>query len=134
MPTIKIQRIKEFNNSMRDYKIFIDGKQVGTIAYGETKDFTTSAGKHNVTAKIDWCSSPDILIDVKENETIALNISGFKISKWLILLMLGIIVLHLILSVTIGFYMVKFLLVLPFITLIYYLTIGRKEYLVIRKT
>lgn len=78
MATIRIKRTNEYSNLLRDYKIFIDGQQVGTIANGETKDFSTTVGQHTVTAKIDWCSSPDVSIDVKENQTIALNVYGLK--------------------------------------------------------
>jgi hypothetical protein len=69
MATIKIQRTNECNNRMRDYKFFIDGKQVGTIANGETKEFVTVSGQHIVNAKIDCCSSQDISIDADEKKT-----------------------------------------------------------------
>lgn len=78
MATIRIKRTNEYSNLLRDYKILIDGQQVGTIANGETKDFSTTVGQHTVTAKIDWCSSPDVSVDVKENQTIALNVCGLK--------------------------------------------------------
>ena len=78
MATIRIKRMNEYSNLMRDYKIFIDGQQVGTIANGETKSFSTTAGQHTVTTKIDWCSSPDVTIDVEENQTVDLNVYGLK--------------------------------------------------------
>lgn len=78
MATIRIKRTNEYSNLFRDYKIFIDGQQVGTIATGETKDFSTTVGQHTVTAKIDWCSSPDVSIDVKEDQTVNLNVCGLK--------------------------------------------------------
>ena len=31
MPTIRIKRTSEYNNRIRDYKIFIDGKEVGKM-------------------------------------------------------------------------------------------------------
>ena len=100
MATIKIQRTSEWNARLRDFKIFIDEQQVGTIANGETKEFTTPAGKHTITAKIDWCSSPDLTINADDNKTKCLKVGGFKNANWM----------------------------LP-IALLYYLTIGRKKYL-----
>lgn len=59
MATISITRPCEISNSLRDYIIFIDGHKAENIANGKTKDFETTPGVHLITAKIDWCSSPD---------------------------------------------------------------------------
>ena len=68
MATIRLKRTNEFNNRLREYKIFINGQQVGTIANGETKDFPAKVGRQIVTARIGWCSSPNIPVDVQENK------------------------------------------------------------------
>ena len=133
MVKIKIQRNDEFSNRMRNYKIFIDGKEAGIIANGETKEFETVAGQHTVTAKIDWCSSPDILINIGHNETKNLKVGGFKYGNWLAPLGIGIIVLHLILSNTIDFKFTLLLLVPAFLLLVYYLSFGRRKYLTLRE-
>jgi len=131
MAIIKIKRTSEFNNLWRDYKIIIDGKEVGTIANGETRDFVTTVGQHTVSAKIDWCSSPDFSIDIKENETKFLKVGGFKNGEWLMPLGLGIFVLHFILNQFIDFgYTIHFAVPL-FLFIIYYITIARKRYLTI---
>ena len=129
MATIKLQRTSEFLNRRRDYNIFIDGQQIGTIANGETKDITTSVGPHTITAKIDWCSSPDLLIDVHENQATTLKVSGFKYGQWLMPVGIGLIVLHLILSMFADIKYIIYLVVPVFLVLAYYLTIGRKNYL-----
>ena len=134
MAMIKIQRKSEYYNKLRDDKIFIDGQQVGTIANGETKEFAAKDGQHTVTAKIDWCSSPDILVDIKDNETKNLNVGGFKKGNWLMPLGLVVLVLHFILSKTIGFNYAIFLLVPTSLLLVYYLTIGRHKYLILHET
>ena len=68
MATIKIKRTSEWVNKVRNYKIFIDEHFVGEIADGATLEFPTSSGKHTVTAKIGWSSSPDIFIDIETDE------------------------------------------------------------------
>jgi len=98
METIRLKRTSEYNNRMRDYKIFIDGQQVGRIANGETKDFPATQGQHTVTAKIDWCSSPEILVDINENQTKNLKVGGFRYGQILVSFGLGLIILHFILS------------------------------------
>lgn len=119
---------------MRDYKIFIDGQQVGTIANGETKDFATMSGQHIVSAKIDWCCSPEVSINISDNETINLKVGGFKKGNWLMPMGLGIIVLHVILSKTMDFNYTVFLLLPILLLLGYYLTIGRRKYLTLSET
>lgn len=114
---------------MRDYNIFIDGQQVGTIANGESKDFPTTAGRHTVTAKIDWCSSQDIAIDVKDNQTKRLKVGGFKNGQWLMSIGLGLIGLHFTLTKFAHFDYTIVLVAPLFLLLAYYSTIGRKKYL-----
>ncbi len=131
MTIIRLKRTSEYNNRMRDYKIFIDGQQVGTIANGETKDFPTTVGQHIVTAKVDWCSSPDISVDINDNQTKKLKVGGFRNGQILIPIGLGLITLHFILSKFADFEYTIFLLTPLFLLLVYYLTIGRKKYLTI---
>ena len=129
MATIKIQRTSEYNNRMRVFKIFIDGHQAGTLANGETKNFAATDGQHTVTAKIDWCSSPDIEIKVTDNQTKNLKVGGFKSGRWLMPISLGQIVLHFILLKFADFGYTIFLVAPLFVLLIYFLTINRKKYL-----
>jgi hypothetical protein len=132
MATIKIQRTSEWNARLRDFKIFIDGKLVGTISNGETKEFTTSDGIHTITAKIDWCSSPDITIKSDENKSKILKVSGFKHGNWMLPVAMVIIVLVFILKWTTGIQYLEYsiILVIPvFNILMYYITVGRNKYL-----
>jgi len=133
MTTIRLKRTSEYNNRIRDYKIFIDGQQVGTIANGETKDFPTTVGQHIITAKIDWCSSPDISIELKENQTSSLKVGGFKYGQILMPIGLGLIVLHFMLSKFADFDYTIFLVAPLFLLMVYYLTIGRKKYLTLEE-
>lgn len=133
MATVRLKRTSEFNNRMRDFKIFIDGQQVGTIANGETKDFPTTVGQHIVTAKIDWCSSPDISVDIDDNQTINLKVGGFRNGQFLISIGPGLIVLHFILLEFADFEYTIFLVAPLFLMLVYYLTIGRKKYLTLEE-
>ncbi|HUH25775.1 MAG TPA: hypothetical protein VLY87_04060 [Flavobacterium sp.] len=104
MAIIKIQRSSEYTSKMRAIKIFIDGKQIGTIADGEIKEFTITEGQHNIEAKIDWCSSPKVLFNINNPEAKAFEIGSFAQKNRL------------------SFFF-------PF----YYLTIGRKKYLTLNE-
>ncbi len=133
MATIRLKRTSEYNNRMRDYKIFIDGQQVGTIANGETKDFPATEGQHTVTAKIDWCSSPNISVDINDNQTKNLKVGGFRYGQILMPIGLVLIALHFILSKFADFEYTIFLVAPLFLLLVYYLTIGRKKYLTLEE-
>ena len=133
MATIRLKRTSEYNNRIRDYEIFIDGQQVGTIANGETKDFPTTEGQHTVTAKIDWCSSPNISVDINDNKTKNLKVGSFRYGQILMPIGLVIILLHFILLKFADFEYIIFLDAPLFLLFIYYLTIGRKKYLTLEE-
>jgi hypothetical protein len=118
MATIRLKRTSEYNNRMRD---------------GETKDFPTTEGQHTVTAKIDWCSSPNISVDINDNQTKNLKAGSFRYGQILIPIGLVIILLHFILSKFADFEYIIFLDTHLFLLFIYYLTIGRKKYLTLEE-
>ena len=131
MATIKIQRTSELNNRLRDYRIYIDGEKIGTIADGETKDFIISSGQHSIVAKIDWCSSPEISFNVVDTDTKTFNVGGFKGGNKVVLITIGLIALYFILKVLLHYeYAIFLLLPVPFV-LGYYITIERKKYLIL---
>ena len=129
MATFIINRTSEYLNRGRRYGIYVDGKEMGKMVNGETKEFNVSPGQHSVFAKIDWCSSETLSIDLNDQETKTLKVGGFKNGNWMmpvgfILLVLS-YVLNLLFSVAYLFY-----LVIPlFLISLYYITFGRKKYL-----
>ena len=130
MPTLIIQRKKEYFNFLRNYLLFLDGKKMGEIANGETKEFEISSGTHNLVAKIDWCGSPAINLNLKESDEKQLIVKSFKYANWLIFSYAGVIFLTFLFN-----YKYTFLLFLPmFILTLYYLTVGRNRYLVLEET
>jgi hypothetical protein len=131
MATIKIQRTSELNNRLRDYRIYIDGEKIGTIADGETKNFIISSGQHSIIAKIDWCSSPEISFNIIDTDTKTFNVGGVKGGNKIVLITIGLIALYFILKVLLqNSYTIFFLLPVPFV-LGYYITVGRKRYLIL---
>jgi len=141
MAKIKIKRTSEYINSKRDYKIYIDGQLIGTISNGETKEFETTAEQHTITAKIDWCTSPEISINISDNVTKKIKVGGgIKNGKWLRLFGVVLVVLYIFLIMILRYDFSKFLLLAPIILLapisvlnIYYMTLGRKKYLILNE-
>ena len=129
MAKINIQRTNEYNNRLRDYQIYIDNKKVGAIENGGNKDFEIEEGNHTIEAKIDWCGSPKVNVEIINGETKSLKVGGFKYGKWLMPITLILILLHFLMEHFFDFDYIIFLVYPTFILLVYYLTIGRKKYL-----
>jgi len=133
MAILNIQRAHSFTNRWRDYEIIIDGKAVGMISPNETKAFNVSKGQHTITAKIDWCSSPDLIVELDENQTQTFSVGVVKQLDWMMPVSGGIIALHFLLKIFFGFEYLLILIFPVFVFLVYILTFGRKRYLTISK-
>jgi hypothetical protein len=134
MAKIGITRKNEWINRFRNYRIYLDGKKIGTISNNETLEFELPSGQHTLNAKIDWCGSRTCSFSVNEIERKEFSISGFKYASFLTGITGGIIALHFIL---INLFEIDFLiwLIIPaFLLLGYYFTIGRNEYLIIEES
>jgi hypothetical protein len=129
MATVIVNRKSEVLNLTRNYGIYIDGKKVGTIANGETQEFSLPPGSHTVIAKIDWCSSPAVSFDLEAEEVKSLKVGGFKHGNWLMSFAPLLIILATITNVKYGNKYLVLLSIPVFLLLIYYLTLGRKKYL-----
>ena len=73
---ITIHRIDQFANRYRTINIFVDNTQVVKIKNNEIKTIELTSGEHIVAAKIDWCGSPDIHINIEGNKEIFLELGS----------------------------------------------------------
>lgn len=95
MATLILQRTSQFANYFRDYKILVNDKPVAKLSNGEKFQITLNEGTHQLQAKIDWLSSPDNQITLKENEvkTIEIGCSVFQDKQSIALTILTFIIL-----------------------------------------
>lgn len=135
MARIIISRKKEWTNRARKFGVYIDGEKKDTIMNGEIKDLEVTPGKHTLMFKVDWCSSPELEIDVKEEKSKTVEVAGFKANKWLMILLYIILGVYFISEFVFHKDMKSIMyLVFPiFFVYLYYLTLGRKKYLVIEE-
>ena len=77
MAMIRITRENKINDALRAYKIYIDGTYRGDIRKDETKEFEVENGSHEVVAKIDWCRSNELCVDVN-NSIVELEVGNSK--------------------------------------------------------
>jgi hypothetical protein len=55
---------------LRGYRVLIDGENVGLIRLGQVREFSVTPGMHSIRLKIDWCSSPELSVNIRAGDTI----------------------------------------------------------------
>ena len=130
MTKIIINRTSEYNNRLRDFKIYINDNLIGEIANGETKQFDIEPGKHKLIAKIDWCSSQVFEFETIANEDKTIEVSGFKYGNIIIPIIISLLILHFIGK---QIFNINTMLLVPAILgttyPLYYITFGKNRYL-----
>ena len=133
MATIKIRRTNDYINSLREYRLFIDGQKIGTIRNGQIKAFEIPIGRHSIIAKIDWCSSPELFFEINNSDSKVLLVGGLKNGRWIMPLIMVILTLSVLLPHAPYSYYKLFLILPPFLYIFYTLTFGRKNYLTLKE-
>lgn len=76
MAILRISRQKEFKSSTREIKIEVNGREIGSVKNGETKDFELAPGKQYIKATLDsLCTSNAIDIVTVDNEILHFRLS-----------------------------------------------------------
>ncbi|MCL2388377.1 MAG: hypothetical protein FWC89_12660 [Defluviitaleaceae bacterium] len=78
---IRITRDDSYADKLRAYEIWIDGVYRGSINRNETMEFAVERGRHAVCAKIDWCGSDTIFVEVGDsvvNMEVGSELTGWK--------------------------------------------------------
>ena len=65
---IVIDRKAGLGDKLREYKIYIDGQIVDSIAEDETKTLNLEKGKHELLLKIDWARSNMVCFELEDDE------------------------------------------------------------------
>ncbi len=84
---VVLSRKKQYSDLLRNYRVILDGEEIGKIFRGERKEFSISPGKHEIELKIDWCGSNKLNFEIKDNETINFNCKS-TLEGWELLLMI----------------------------------------------
>jgi hypothetical protein len=96
---IVIHRTSQYANKVRSIGIYINGQKAGTIDDGEVKEFAVSPGSSEIRAKIDWCRTRPLTLDIREGQSIDLELGSplkgmnvllaivyvFRINDWIYL-------------------------------------------------
>ncbi len=70
---IILTRDAEYFAMWRKFRVFVDGKKVGTIRRGETRHFFVRPGQHQVQVRIDWWRSNSVNVEIAREGTLHLQ-------------------------------------------------------------
>jgi len=82
---IRITRVRPYGELLRSYKIFIDGTCRGRIGIDETLEFEVENGNHIVCAKLDWCRSNKVCVNVNDSVVeleVGSAVVGWRLFLW----------------------------------------------------
>jgi hypothetical protein len=135
MAKLIISRRKEWSNRARKFNIYVDGKLLDVIGHNEIKEFELDSGKHNILLKVDWCSSPEMEFELSSDKSKSVEVSIFKLMRWIYPLLYGIFGAFLLLKWIFEIYIQELVYVaIPlFLILVYYFSFGRKKYIEIKE-
>lgn len=91
MVTMRVTRDSGFSDYLRAYTVLVDGKSVGELSNGETKNFSIAPGAHKISLKIDWCGSQTLDFVAIEGKPLSFHASS-NASGWRILINLWYVV------------------------------------------
>jgi hypothetical protein len=133
---IIISRKSEWINRARGFKLFLDGNEMGKIANGGSEEYVVEPGVHSIQCKIDWCSSPELTVELKEGETKFLKASSgmkyYTVGYIFLILSLGAGPILKLMGIQRpeNLSTISVLILVPFLLyMTYYLSIGRKKYI-----
>ena len=73
---LRVTRGHQFTDRLRDYKIFVNGSEVGTVSAGSELDVEVPSGPLAIEARIDWARSQPFNVDALPGDTIAVEVSN----------------------------------------------------------
>lgn len=131
MPKITIVRDSEFMNLFREYHILLNGKPVKRIGRDQTVELAPEPGSVEIRGKVDWCESNRLPLNLSANDEVKIQLSAHPILKLINYLgminLIPIAILFMLNSPLINLFF--YLQIAFFAGLLYFVSIGRKNYL-----
>lgn len=82
--TLNLVRPTQWCDRLRNYRILVDGEEVGRLAAGAELRVELPEGEHEVVAKIDWARSNRLPLLIRAGEETELEV-GANARGWLLL-------------------------------------------------
>jgi hypothetical protein len=74
--TIIITRTSQYANRLRGIKIFINGKEAGSVGNGKTEEFPVPAGTVELYARIDWCKTKPVTLTLDPGQKVSFELGS----------------------------------------------------------
>lgn len=137
---ILLRRPKAWLNQSRPFKVYIDELERGMIDNEGLEAYEVEPGTHSFQCKVAWYYSQDLKLNLGAGETTYLRVSNGMKYYWhsfLILLVgisLNIMAVRQDTEKPLWALLVEMALILPAVSyMLYYMTIGRRKYLVLEE-
>lgn len=134
MARIVIVRSNEYINRFCSFSLYLNGQKLGDIFNDEKEEFEIPEGDHELVAKINWCSSPVINFTINGSDTQTFNVGDFKHNKVILTMIPSLVLLHIVMNVFFHTQLSIFFILPLFLLLVFYISIGRKQYLILEQT
>lgn len=118
---------------MREAVIYLDGEKIGALGNGQTIEFQIAPGKHLLSSKMDSYGSNELIVNLAGTEDQIVELSGFRFGQWLSPVAFAILMLYFGFKQQVSIIYLLIVMVPIGAYFLYYLTIGRKNYLRLRK-
>lgn len=137
---IIVQRKKEFLNKMRPVHVTIDGEEKISLKNGEAQEYEVAPGAHKVQCRLNFYRSKEMTVVVNENSRQLLNVRmGMRYFGVTYLIVFLAIISHLLfrfakIPLPEWWPWAKLAIIVPVVIYyLYYLTVGRKNYLLLEE-
>ncbi|WP_338550397.1 hypothetical protein [Roseovarius phycicola] len=85
MASIVFHRANGWVDRWRAYRILVDGVEVAKLKRNRSISVDATAQEHVLLAKVDWCSSPVLVVDLRTRDQIDVDVqnphSAWSLSK-----------------------------------------------------
>jgi hypothetical protein len=83
--TIWVSRDSGYADRLRDYRVLLDGAEIGRIGNGGERSFEVAAGRHQLMMKVDWGRSNILSLEVGPDQSMKFR-CGSSLRGWRIIL------------------------------------------------
>ncbi|GEM_PF-385928 len=71
-----IRRPNQYPDRIRRYRVYVDGSLVGTLKAREELALNLPTGEHEIVARIDWCGSNTLRVNIRAEEATEIEVSS----------------------------------------------------------
>lgn len=131
MPKLVIKRNSEWANKMRSFELYLNGRKFADIKDKQVVSFEIPEGKYQLLARIDWCGSKPLNIEIAEGKIKRVEVKGFIFSKYLLPLAVttGLLYFGIYFKYNINSLFLATLIMFFFGYMLYFMSFGRNQYL-----